>query len=254
VQREAALVPVADMPAAMRVLAAARETFGENVEEFEFMSATSSELVRALRGAAFRWPLAAAPAPFTLLLQVKSHDADDDLAAKLYEFLSERLARPEAEIGYAPLKALKEIRHSITEASGARMRALGGGRLSFDTAAPVAVFGAYLAALEQALKDADTGVQFVAFGHAGVGGAHLHLIGSSDKPVAAHADALVGIVFDVTAQFGGTFSAEHGVGPKWGEEFRHRAPAAIRAALAAAKRFHDPCGILSPRSFGLDRA
>jgi FAD/FMN-containing dehydrogenase len=117
----------------------------------------------------------------------------------------------------------------------------------------VAVFGDYLASLEQALKHADTGVEFVAFGHAGVGGAHLHLIGSRDKPVAKHADALIGIVFDVTAQFGGTFSAEHGVGPKWGEEFRRRAPAATQSALAAAKRRFDPHGILNPRSFALDR-
>lgn len=252
-QREAALIPVQTMPEAMRVLAAARTVFGEDVEEFEFMSAGAIELVRALRGEAFRWPLPPQPAPFTLLLQVKSPTGDDDLAGRLYEFLAETLALPEDRIGYAPLKPLKEIRHSITEASGARMRARGGGRLSFDTATPVAVFGDYLAALERELREARTDVELIAFGHAGVGGAHLHLIGSREKPVAAHAGALVDIVFDVTARFGGTFSAEHGVGPKWGDEFRRRAPAVTQAALAAAKRERDPRGILNPRSFGLDR-
>lgn len=250
-QREAALVPVADMPAAMQVLAAAREMFGEDVEEFEFMSAASIELVRALRGDAFRWPLAeSTPAPYTLLLQLKSHVADDDLAGRLYAFLAETLGLHDEQIGYAPLKVLKEIRHSITEASGVRMRARGGGRLSFDTATPVAVFGDYLAELDRALDAAGTGVEFVAFGHAGVGGAHLHLIGSREKPVATQSDALVALVFDITARYGGTFSAEHGVGPKWGAEFRRRAPASVRAALDAAKARHDPRGILNPRSFG----
>jgi len=250
-QREAVLIPVADMPAAMHILGAARTEFGGDVEEFEFISLAALQLVRRLRGEAFRSPLAEHNAPYYLLLQVKAHDADSDLAGRLYEFLAEGLALPEAEIGYAPLKALKEIRHSITEASNARMRALGGGRLSFDTATPVAVFGDYLAELEADLDRAFPGVALVAFGHAGVGGAHLHILGSAEQPVAPQAKALVKRVFDVTQNFGGTFSAEHGVGTKWGEEFQQRAPAAVRAALDAAKHQHDPHGVLNPRSFGL---
>jgi FAD/FMN-containing dehydrogenase len=65
--------------------------------------------------------------------------------------------------------------------------------------------------------------------------------------------ALVKLVFDITAGFGGTYSAEHGVGPKWGEEFHRRAPRARIEALHAAKRLRDPAGILNPRSFALDR-
>lgn len=253
VQREAALIPAADMPQAMRILAAAREEFGADVEEFEFISKAALELVRELRGEGFRSPLARHDQPYYLLLQVKSHQAHVDLAGKLYEFLDEGLGLPEDEIGYAPLKALKEIRHSITEASNARMRASGGGRLSFDTATPVAVFGEYLAVLERELVAEYPGVALIAFGHAGVGGAHLHMIGTREQPVAAHAQDLVKLLFDVTQDFGGTFSAEHGVGTKWGSEFIARAPAATREALVRAKRQHDPKGILSPRSFGLDR-
>ena len=253
VQREAALIPAADMPKAMRILAAAREEFGGDVEEFEFISRAALELVRALKGEAFRSPLKAHNSAYYLLLQVKSHRTHVDLAGKLYEFLDDGLRLPEDQIGYAPLKALKEIRHSITEASNARMRALGGGRLSFDTATPVAVFGNYLAVLENELSNAHPEVALIAFGHAGVGGAHLHLLGTREHPVSAHAVALVKLVFDVTQDFGGTFSAEHGVGTKWGAEFIARAPAATREALIAAKQRHDPRGILSPRSFGLDR-
>lgn len=253
VQREAALIPAADMPQAMRILAAAREAFGDDVEEFEFISRAALELVRTLKGDAFRSPLARHDAPYYLLLQVKSHKAHVDLAGALYEFLDEGLGLPEEQIGYAPLKALKEIRHSITEASNARMRALGGGRLSFDTATPVAVFGEYLAVLERELVAEYPGVSLVAFGHAGVGGAHLHILGTKEQPVAAHAKDLVKLLFDVTQDFGGTFSAEHGVGTKWGAEFIARVPPAVRDALVAAKRAHDPRGILSPRSFGLDQ-
>gem|GEM_PF-1107651 len=252
VQREAALIPAIDMPQAMRILAAAREEFGDDVEEFEFISNAALQLVRALKGDAFRSPLARHDAPYYLLLQVKSHKSHVDLAGKLYEFLDDGLGLPEDQIGYAPLKVLKEIRHSITESSNARMRALGGGRLSFDTATPVAVFGEYLAVLEKELVAEYPGISLIAFGHAGVGGAHLHIIGTREQPVSAHARELVKLLFDVTQDFGGTFSAEHGVGTKWGAEFLARAPTVTQEALIAAKHRHDPKGILSPRSFGLN--
>ena len=58
-------------------------------------------------------------------------------------------------------------------------------------------------------------------------------------------------MFDVTQHYGGTFSAEHGVGPKWADEFLRRVPDDAVAAMRAAKRRHDPAGILNPRSFGL---
>ncbi|MDE0856446.1 MAG: FAD-binding oxidoreductase, partial [Nevskia sp.] len=254
--REAVLLPVDGMPAAMRLLEAARAQFPGAIEEFEFMSRQSLQLVQLHLGAAFRWPFESPQmdAPFYVLLQVQSRDAQEDLAARLYEFLAEALQWPAERIGYAPLQQLKKLRHSITESSNARMRALGGGRLSFDTATPVAVFGDYLAALEQELRAAYPQVELVAFGHAGVGGAHLHLLGTAQQPVKAHAAELVRLVFDVTLRFGGTFSAEHGIGPKWGREFQQRAPAPLRQALAAEKLRRDPRGILNPRSFGLDRS
>ena len=252
-QREAVLLPVADMPAAMRVLEFARESFPEAVEEFEFMSRASLELVREHLGAAFRWPFEspAIDSPFYVLLQVKSQDPQEDLASALYDFLADILDWPAEQIGYAPLPVLKKLRHSITESSNARMRALGGGRLSFDTATPVKVFGDYLAALERELRAAHPQVELVAFGHAGVGGAHLHLLGSKERPVKDQAAALIKLVFDVTLRYGGTFSAEHGIGPKWAGEFQKRAPESLRRALAAEKRRRDPRGILNPRSFAL---
>lgn len=250
--REAALIPVADMPAAMRVLALARDVFGHDVEEFEFISAQAMALVRALQGAAFRWPFSRDPgAAFYLLLQVKSDDASEDLAASLYQFLTETLQQPDDALGYAPLHVLKHIRHSITEASNHAMKALGGGRLAFDTATPVELFGDYLAALEAVLRAEHPQVQFIAFGHAGVGGAHLHLLGTAEQPVKTHAEALVKRVFDVTAQYRGTFSAEHGVGTKWGADFAQRAHPQVIAELIAAKCAYDPAHILNPRSFGL---
>lgn len=250
-QREALLLPAPDMPVAMRYLAAARARFGADIEEFEFMSRSAIDCVAEHQGNGFRFPLDRRDAPYYLLLQVRSSEADHDLVTPLYELAAEDLALDDGEIGYAPLESLKHIRHSITESSNAAMRRRGGGRLSFDTATPVAEFGDYLAALEAELARVSPTLLLIAFGHAGVGGAHLHVLGSSEAPVSDHRDAVVATVFDVTARFGGTFSAEHGVGPKWAEEFLRRVPADAVSAMRNAKRRHDPAGILNSRSFGL---
>lgn len=252
--REGVLLAVADMPQAMRVFAQARERFGNDVEEFEFLARSAVELVLRRKGADVRLPFDSMPdAAYLVLMQIKSDVADEELAATLYAFCSETAGLPDACIGYGPLPALKKIRHSVTEASNLELRALGGGRLSFDTATPVACFGAYLERLARELHAARPDVQLVDFGHAGVGGAHLHLIGGKGRPVAPDASLLTQIVFDVTTEFGGTFSAEHGVGPKWADEFLKRTPRAQLDALATRKREHDPRKVLSPRSFGLDR-
>jgi FAD/FMN-containing dehydrogenase len=255
-QREAALIPANTMSEAMDILGAARSAFGADVEEFEFISRRAMELVRTAKGAGFRLPFGQDPdAAFYLLLQVKSarSAAEDDLPGRMYAFLAQELALPDERIGYAPLKALKDIRHSITESSNLRMKALGGGRLSFDTATPPARFGPYLDRLERDLLAHHPGYDFVAFGHGGVGGAHLHILGTREQPVQHHADEIIKRVFDITHAHGGTFSAEHGVGSKWGEEFMRRAPRAQIEALAEAKRARDPLNVLNPRCFALDR-
>jgi len=253
-QREAALIPVRDMAEAMRVLDLARSSFPDAVEEFEFMSRHSVALVRELRGDAMRLPFEQEPEdPYLLLMQIKSADEEEDLAGALYAFLSETLALADERIGYGPLHALKHIRHSITESSNARMRKLGGGRLAFDTATPIDVFGPYLDALTAAVNAVDPGLEVVAFGHAGVGGAHLHILGTPATPITQHGAALTRLVIDVTLAHGGTFSAEHGIGSKWADEFLRRTPAARLEELAALKCQHDPNNILNPRSFGFDR-
>jgi hypothetical protein len=205
--------------------------------------------VRELKGDAFRLPFERDPQTrYYVLLQVKSRQPDD-LTARLYDFLAKELALPDDRIGYAPLAALKAIRHSITEGSNLRLRVRGGGRLAFDTATPTRVFGDYLDRLESEIRRLQPQVELVAFGHAGVGGAHLHLLGA----VEAASAELTQLVLDVTAQCGGTFSAEHGVGTKWSDEFLRRTPKEKLEELVAVKRARDPNNVLNPRSFGFDR-
>lgn len=252
--REGVLLAVDGMPEAMALLSLARAEFGNGIEEFEFLSRSAVELVLRRRGGDVRLPFDATPdLPYLVLLQIRSDREDETLAERLYAFCSGAGGIDDRRIGYAPLPALKKIRHSVTEASNLELRALGGGRLSFDTATPVARFGAYLHKLATELRRIRPDVQLIDFGHAGVGGAHLHLLGSADRSVAADAAELTRCVIDITLDADGTFSAEHGVGPKWADEMLSCTPAARLQELAARKRRYDPRLVLQPRSFGFDR-
>lgn len=249
--REAALVPVADMDGVVRLLRHAQDFFSSDIEEFEFIGRSAMDLVLAHLGSSAQLPFSRDRLrDWSVLIQVKSAQDGDDLTERLYNFLVSAGIADE-DMGYAPLPALKSIRHSITEASNAAVQERGGGRLSFDTAVPIAFFGDYLDTLAAQLRADWPGIDLIAFGHAGVGGVHLHLLGSREQNVTDRKLALIDLVFDVTGDFNGTFSAEHGVGTKWGREFMRRAPAQAVKCLRQEKHRHDPHSILNPRSFGL---
>ena len=252
--REGVLLAVSGMPQAMDILSRARPVFGADIEEFEFLSRSAMQLVLRRKGDDLRLPFDPIPtSPYLVLLQVRQKMADDTLAERLYEFCSGVAGLADPDIGYAPLPVLKKLRHSVTEASNLETRALGAGRLSFDTATPLVRFGAYLQHLAESLRELRPDLQLIDFGHAGVGGAHLHLIGGAGRPLAEDAAELTRRVIDITLQAGGTFSAEHGVGPKWALEVLARTPRAQLQEWAARKRRHDPALVLQARSFGFDR-
>jgi len=53
-------------------------------------------------------------------------------------------------------------------------------------------------------------------------------------------------VYDVVARFGGTFSAEHGIGRLKRDELAARKPATALAMMRAVKKALDPDGLLNP--------
>ena len=107
----------------------------------------------------------------------------------------------------------------------------------------------FLARAQHELDAAFPGVRYVIFGHLGDGNLHYNL---SPPPDAIEADFLdqapraTRIVYDLVAQFGGSFSAEHGIGQMKREELDRYKPAIEVELMRRIKRAFDPHNLLNP--------
>ena len=102
---------------------------------------------------------------------------------------------------------------------------------------------------DKALEDAIPGIRHFAFGHVGDGNIHYNPMapsGWSAGEFAPHRARINAIVHDIIAEFGGSISAEHGVGQLRAAELDHyKSPVEIDM-MRALKRLFDPGGLMNP--------
>jgi FAD/FMN-containing dehydrogenase len=140
-----------------------------------------------------------------------------------------------AESG-AQAASLWALREHITESE-----ARAGKGAKHDISVPLIEIPAFLEAGEAALQ-AIPGLILNVFGHLGDGNLHYNVV----MPKTADSDAINRLVHDVVARFGGSISAEHGIGQyRVGELARLRAPNEL-ALAQALKGLIDPRSIMNP--------
>lgn len=125
-----------------------------------------------------------------------------------------------------------------------------GANVKHDVSIPISLIPAFVEAAEDRLNKALPGVRIVNFGHLGDGNLHFNVQGPQDCDarafVARHEKEIVDIVYTCVAEFGGSFSAEHGVGAiKVNELQRYKSPLALRM-MASIKAALDPDNIMNP--------
>jgi FAD/FMN-containing dehydrogenase len=133
--------------------------------------------------------------------------------------------------------SLWALREHITEAE-----ARAGKSVKHDVSVPIPAIPDFLAAAGKALATQAPGTRPNIFGHMGDGNIHYNvLIGPEHDP-----EAINRIVHDAVARFGGSISAEHGIGQYRVDELvRHRRPAEM-ALAHRIKDALDPQGLLNP--------
>ncbi len=137
------------------------------------------------------------------------------------------------------------LRDSIAPAE----RAIGPA-MQHDISVPVEKMPEFILAAIPKVEDAFSGTRGVAFGHLGDGNVHFHVLAPKDATPGDWEDSegkrISALVYDLVAEWGGSISAEHGIGQlKVGELERLSDPASL-SMMRAVKHALDPQGLLNP--------
>ncbi len=242
-----ALAALPSLDAAVGLLQLAQARLGAGLTGFEVMGRDALALVRQ------HLPQLAQPLPastWTVLLEQSDSESEahaQSLFEALLEAALERGLITDAALAgsLAQSKAMWQLREAIPIA-----QALEGANIKHDIALPVSTIARFVARTDAALQRAFPGVRLVNFGHLGDGNLHYNVQAPEGLDAAAflraHEAAVNTVVYDAVGEFGGSISAEHGIGVlKRGELAARKSPVALQL-MRSIKRALDPHDLLNP--------
>ncbi len=142
-------------------------------------------------------------------------------------------------------EAFWQIRDSISAAERAR-----GPAVQHDVSVPVEAMPAFIDEAVPRLQQAWPGTEAIAFGHLGDGNVHFHVIApqGTDGPTWHSGDgkAISRDVHDLVTQWGGSISAEHGIGQLKRDELARLGDPVQLELMRRIKHALDPNGLLNP--------
>ncbi len=139
---------------------------------------------------------------------------------------------------------LWRLRHSISEAERADGKAL-----KHDISVPVSAMPAFLEQGEALLEEVYPEARLVAFGHVGDGNLHYNVVLPRDMNAAqweSEGKRITGAIYDLVTEFGGSISAEHGIGQLKREWLSRYGSDPELELMRKLKKTLDPAGILNP--------
>lgn len=248
-QRATALVGCGNGEAALALLRTLEHRGIEILTAFEVISAEALRAVFAHQPR-LRNPYGHTELPaYTVLVELAStlRDTTLDLSGFLEEVLAAHLegdgGESISEVFLLKPEEAWEIRHHISESLRSEGYVLG-----LDISVPRSKMPAFTEAVTAWLTGTHPGVRVCDFGHWGDGGTHLNLVWQPEA-VAIPREAMVAEiqrkVYDLAVhEFGGSFSAEHGVGPHNQGFYDAYTPETTQNVCAVLKQFFDPAGRL----------
>jgi len=238
-----AMLAVPSAGAAVAMLAALRSGLADQVYAFELISDRALQFVlRHIPGT--RSPFAET-SPWYVLVECAAARGPDHLHSVLMTMIDLGHAR-DAVIAGNDREAGEfwRLRHSISEAQKSE-----GASLKHDISVPVGRIGDFIEAAEIAVESIVPAIRVVAFGHVGDGNVHFNISQPSGAPTRQfdqRSTALSDAVYAVTRSFGGSISAEHGIGQAKRHLLRqHKSESELRL-MRTVKQALDPDNIMNP--------
>jgi FAD/FMN-containing dehydrogenase len=224
--------------AAIELLGLLRSRLGDRLSAFELISRPCLEAVLAHSPDA-QDPLAQAH-PWYVLAELGDSGEAAALHRRVEDALAdcaERGALRDAALAQsvAQSRALWRIRETIPEAQFTNVK--------HDISVPVSRIPDFIDKATTALNRAFPAVEIYCFGHAGDGNLHYNVGSEALMP---RREEVSRIVYDTLDAYGGSISAEHGLGQLKREEIRrHKDPLELEL-MRALKRTLDPKGLMNP--------
>ncbi|MDF9303618.1 FAD-binding oxidoreductase [Tritonibacter mobilis] len=241
-----AIFTVRDPEAAVALLTRARDAVGEGVSAFELIHRQSLEFL-AEKLPELRQPFESHP-EWCVLIELglgKGQDAEAALA-DLFEQAMDAELTDDGVIAQseAQRQALWALREHIPEANR-----LIGSVSSHDISVPISRIPEFIPAGWKAIANLDPSLRINCFGHLGDGNLHYNVFPAPGRSRADYEDLrgdVKRIIHDLVYDYGGSMSAEHGIGRlKVGDLERYGDPVKL-AAMRAIKEALDPHGIMNP--------
>jgi len=245
--RQVALAGLASPDAALALFQEASNRCGTALTGFELMPRLGVDFTtRHIPGA--RDPLAS-PHDWYALIDISTSDSAETAERMMQALLEHSFEEGLVEdavvaASSAQQAALWHMRESMSDAQKPE-----GGSIKHDVSVPVSKIPAFMEEARLAVLEAIPGARICAFGHLGDGNIHYNI----SQPVGADKQAFIArwreinhIVHGIVLSYGGSISAEHGIGQLKRDEL-----AAIRTGIEIElmrriKRSFDPAGIMNP--------
>src|SRR5947209_3758694 len=244
--RETAFVGLASADAALSLLTLAQERAGQSLVTFELMPRIGIDYVlRHSPGS--RDPLSA-PHAWYVLIELASQ-GEHGLRETAESLLSEALEKGIAD-DVALAASLDQrntfwrLREHLSEVQKHE-----GGSIKHDVSVPVAAVPAFIEEASAAVGTALPGARVVAFGHLGDGNIHFNVsqpVGADKEAFLARWHEINDVVHAIVASYGGSISAEHGIGRLKRDLLPKVKDKVALDVMRAIKRTLDPKGLLNP--------
>jgi FAD/FMN-containing dehydrogenase len=242
-----AFVAISTVGAAVDLLARLREASGDRVSSFELIPRIGVDLTtQHIPGVTdplqqrYSW---------YVLCELSSARAADPLDTVMEEALAAALEDGlvlDAALASSERErlALWKIRETIPEAQRAD-----GASLKHDISVTITALPDFVEKASRWVENNVPDGRLVVYGHVGDGNLHFNLNqapGSDSNTFLAREPAIRRAIHDLVREFGGSFSAEHGIGRLKVDELEHYASPVEIDLMRAVKKALDPNGVLNP--------